>query len=169
MKLILHSNPIAPFAFTAFLATVTVIQAGDVPQVPYPQDFRSWQHVKSIVIGPEHTSFALRGGIHHYYANDLAMEGYRSGTFPNGSMIVDEAVFTRAGEGQGKGITLEGERRALDVMIKSDRLYGDTGGWGFDHFDRDNRTGMLDASGRAKCAGCHAKAQRDHVFSSVRP
>jgi hypothetical protein len=155
--------------FLASLATVTVIQAGDVPQVPYPQDFRSWQHVKSIVIGPEHTSFALRGGIHHYYANDLAMAGYRSGTFPNGSVIVDEAVFTKAGEDQAQGITLEGERRGLDVMIKNDRLYGDTGGWGFDHFDRDNRTGTLDASGRAKCAGCHAKAQRDHVFSSVRP
>lgn len=169
MKLILHSNPVALFAVTAFIATVTVIHARDVPQVPYPQDFRSWQHVKSIAIGPEHTSYALRGGIHHYYANDLAMEGYRSGTFPNGSVIVDEAVFTKAGEDQAKGITLEGERRALDVMIKNDRLYAGTGGWGFDHFDRDNRNGMLDASGRAKCAECHAKAQRDHVFSSVRP
>jgi hypothetical protein len=169
MKLIRHSKPIALFAFAAMLATVTVIQAGDVAQVPYPQDFRSWQHVKSIVIEPEHPSFAVRGGIHHYYANELAMKGYRSGTFPNGSVIVDEGVFTKAGEAQGKGITLEGERRTLDVMIKNDRLYADTGGWGFDHFERNDRTGTPDASRRAKCAGCHATAQRDHVFSSVRP
>jgi hypothetical protein len=143
-------------------------QTKEAPDVPYPRDFRSWRHVKSIVIGPEHASFPNRGGIHHYYANEQALEGYRTGTFPNGSVIVDEAVFTKDGTGQGKGILLEGDRRALDVMVKNDQLYKDTGGWGFEHFDRDSPAGMLPSADRRKCLDCHSTAARDHVFSTIR-
>ena len=164
-----RSNAIVTLAVAAAVATAVVCaQENKPPAVPFPRDFRSWHHVKSIVIGPEHRSFAIRGGIHHYYANDQAIEGYRTGTFPNGSMIVDEAVFTKDGEGQAKGITLEGDRRGLDVMVKNDRLFKASGGWGFDHFDRDNTTGMLPAADRTTCFECHAKAPRDHVYSSVR-
>src|SRR5262245_57186038 len=48
------------------LFSITAWATHSQPQtiaVPYPQDFRSWQHVKSIVIEPEHPSFARRGGI----------------------------------------------------------------------------------------------------------
>jgi hypothetical protein len=138
--------------------------------VSFPDGFRSWQHVKSLVVGPEHKSFPNRGGIHHYYANDKAVEGYRSGKFPNGAVIVIEAVFTKDGEGQAKGMVLEGDRRFLDVMEKNDRLYTDTGGWGFDHFDGQGRTGALAVGERSKCYECHAQSkERDHVFSAIRP
>jgi hypothetical protein len=156
---------------TAALMTAAIAigaQGPEKPDVPYPADFRAWRHVKSIVVGPEHASFPNRGGIHHYYANDRAIEGYRTGTFPNGSVIVDEAVFTKDGEGQAKGMTLEADRRALDVMVKNDRLYKDTGGWGFDHFDRDSTAGSLPAKGRATCFECHSRATRDLVFSTIR-
>src|SRR5262245_44232341 len=63
---------------------------GDQPPVPYPEGFRSWTVVKSLIVGPDHDSFAKRGGIHHYYANDKAVAGYRTGTFPDGSIVVDE-------------------------------------------------------------------------------
>ena len=150
---------------TGALAAAVALQA----EVPYPSGFRGWQHVKSIVVGPEHPSFKNRGGIHHYYANDAAMEGYRTGKFRNGSVIVDEGVFTKDGEGQAKGIVLEGERRSVEVMVKDDQLYKETGGWGFEAFDGDARTGKLEASGRAQCHSCHSKAKdRDYVFSAVR-
>ena len=137
--------------------------------VPYPEGFRSWTVVKSLVIGPGHDSFAKRGGIHHYYANDKAVLGYRTGTFPDGSMVVDEAVFTKDGEGRAGGIVFEGDRRFLDVMVKDGRRFEATGGWGYEHFDRDDRTGQLSDSDRAACSTCHAKAPTDHVFSRMRP
>jgi hypothetical protein len=74
----------------------------------------------------------------------------------------------KEGEGQAKGMTLEGDRRALDVMVKNDRLYKDTGGWGFEHFDRDSPTATLTASARSTCFECHSNAKRDHVFSTIR-
>lgn len=150
------------------LATV-MLSAQTKSPVPYPEGFRSWTHVKSLIVGPEHKSFAERGGIHHYYANEKATAGYSSGTFPDGSIIVDEAVFTKDGEGGAKGLVFEGERRALDVMVKDSGRYGATGGWGYEHFDRDDRSGRLSAEAQATCSACHSKSSTDHVYSKMRP
>jgi hypothetical protein len=159
---------------TALLAVLVfaraVISGQSAPSVPFPQGYRSWQHVKSIVVGPEHRSFARRGGFHHYYANAKAAEGYETGTFANGSIIVDEGVTTKNGEGDAAGILLEGARRSLDVMVKDDRLYKDTGGWGFEHFDGDDPAGKLGVEQRTQCFQCHSKSKdRDLVFSVIRP
>ena len=159
---------IAPLA--AALSFSAVIAGQSSPPVPYPEGYRSWRHVKSSLVQAEHASFPNRGGIHHFYANSKAVDGYSSGKFPNGSVIVDEGVFTIEGEGARKGIVQEGERRSLDVMIKDDRLFKDTGGWGFQHFDRSGRTGTLSADGQGKCFACHgSQNDRDSVFSRIRP
>lgn len=157
-----------PLAVGLLTGMVTLF-AQDEPPIPRPAGFRSWTHVRSLVVGPGHASFSKRGGIHHYYANDEAVAGYRAGTFPDGSIIVDEAVFTTDGEGRSKGLVFEGERRFLDVMVKDSRRYASTGGWGYEHFERDETAGSLTRSDRATCAACHAKAPTDHVFSRMRP
>jgi hypothetical protein len=93
------------------------IMAAASPEVPFPGAYRSWQHVKSVVIGPEHKSFATEGGkIFHFYANQQAVAGYRAGKFPNGAVIVRETLRAKAGESESKGILNEGERVAVDVM-----------------------------------------------------
>ena len=125
--------------------------------------------VKSMVVGQAHASFPNRGGLHHYYANDKAVAGYRTGTFPDGAILVDESVFTKEGEGRATGLLLEGERRFLDVMVKDAQRYKSTGGWGYEHFDRDEQAGRLTDAERGTCATCHAKAPADHVFSRIRP
>jgi hypothetical protein len=149
--------------------TAEASSADGQPAVPYPEGFRSWTVVKSLVVGPDHESFSKRGGLHHYYANEKAVVGYRTGTFPDGSMVVDEAVFMKDGDGRARGMLLEGDRRFLDVMVKDSRRFASTGGWGYGHFDRDDRAGQLSVADRAACAACHAKAPADHVFSRMRP
>lgn len=141
------------------------------PPIPFPSEYRSWQHVRTIVVSSEHRSFATRGGIHHYYANAKAVEGYRSGQFPNGSVIVDEGVLTQDGTGPMKGVVMEGDRRTLDVMVRNDRLYADTGGWGFEHFEGTEATGQLqaDVKRRTQCYECHSKSESGTlVFSKIR-
>ena len=122
-----------------------------------------------MVIGPAHDSFEKRGGIHHCYANEPAVLGYRTGTFPDGSIVVDEAVFTKDGDGRASGILLEGDRQFLDVMVKDGRRFETTGGWGCGHFERDGRAGRLSDSERAACSASRAKAPANHVFSRMRP
>lgn len=153
--------------FAAVLAVAMGAAVAEGPEVPYPNGYRSWRHVKTVVIGPEHKSFASDGGkIFEFYANPQAVDGYLSGKFPNGSMIVRETLRTVAGEGENKGLLKEGERTGLDVMIKDDRIYKDTGGWGFETFDAKNA--RLAEKDRAKCFACHSK-QKDHdlVFTSL--
>ena len=138
--------------------------AEKIPGVPFPDDYRSWLHVKSEVVGPEHKSFATEGGrIFHFYANPAAVAGYREGKFANGSIIVRETLRTVAGEGDSKGLLSEGERTAVDVMVKNGELYKETGGWGFATFD-----GNKAPKDSAKCYACHSRQKdRDFVFSTL--
>jgi hypothetical protein len=156
------------FAVVLLVSAVTIL-AQDAPPVRHPDGFRAWTHVKSLVVGPDHELFPTRGGIHHYYANDKAVTGFRTGAFPDGSIVVDEAVFLKDGDGRTRGLQFEGDRRFLDVMAKDSRLYGSTGGWGYEHFERDEKDGRLSADDRATCSACHSKARTDHVFSRIRP
>jgi hypothetical protein len=139
--------------------------AGD-EKVPYPADYRKWTHVKSTLVGPQHPRFETNGGIHHFYANQKAMEGYRSGKFPDGSVLIDDLLEVKESE----GITSEGARRRVAVMVKDSRRYAETAGWGYEVFKGDNQVeGILSAEAKATCFACHSKQKdRDSVFSQFR-
>lgn len=131
--------------------------------IPYPDGYRSWTHVKSTIVGPEAAGFAANGGLHHFYANAGAIEGYRSGAFPDGAVLIDDLLELNA---TAPGASGEGARRRLAVMVKDSRRFTDTGGWGFEVFKADARDGSLSSDGRAACYGCHRKAD-DGVFSNL--
>lgn len=132
----------------------------------FPKEFRRWAHVKSVLVGPQSAAFATEGGIHHIYANDKALEGYQSGKFPNGSVIVYDLLETK----EVAGNTIEGKTRRVDVMIKHSERYASNGGWEFMSFSgNDEINGKLTAVREATCAGCHAERKdHDSVFSEFR-
>lgn len=146
-------------------AAATVTLAAE-PEVPYPAGYRDWHHVKSMVIEQGHPLYGAFGGIHHLYANDKALEGYRSDTFPDGAVIIFdllEAVH------DGNAVT-EGARKVVGVMQKDTGKFAATGGWGFEGFgggDPTNR--VVGANAASACFACHQpqKAQ-DYTFSSLR-
>jgi hypothetical protein len=148
------------------LGAVVSVTSSATVDVPFPDGYRSWRHVKSTVVGPEHKSFASEGGkIYHFFANPLAVEGYNAGRFANGSMLVRETLQTISGEGEARGVLKEGDRIALDVMVKDDRRYKETGGWGFETFDGKN--GRLAEKDRLQCYSCHAKSEHDLVYTTL--
>lgn len=134
--------------------------------VPYPAGYRQWAHVSSALIGPQSPAFENSGGIHHIYANEKAMEGYRTGRFPDGSVLVADFLETR----ESAGVTTEGSRRRIDVMVKESKRYAETGGWGFEQFRGDSQTDrMVTAQIATKCFACHAQQkEHDSVFSRFR-
>src|SRR5215510_8257396 len=134
--------------------------------VPYPAGYRLWTHVKAALVGPQSPAFDNSGGIHHIYANEKAMEGYRTGRFPDGSVLVADFLETR----ENAGVTTEGARRRIDVMLKDGKRYAATGGWGFEQFKGDSQTDrMVTAEIAANCFACHSKQkERDSVFSEFR-
>lgn len=134
--------------------------------VSYPTGYRQWVHVTSAFIGPQSPAFAENGGIHHIYANEKAMEGYRAGRFPDGSVLVADFLETK----ESAGVAIEDKRRRIDVMVKDSRRFAETGGWGFEQFRGDSQTDrMVTAQSAAKCFACHAKQkEHDFVFSTYR-
>ena len=128
--------------------------------VAYPAGYRAWSHVKSALIGPQSPFYQSYGGIHHIYANDKAMEGYRNGQFQDGAVIVFDLLEAH----ETAGVTAEGPRRLIDVMAKDAKRYAATGGWAYEEFRGDSRTNRaLSAPAKAACYNCHAQ-QKDHDF-----
>lgn len=152
----------------ALLLAATAAGAADPPPVPYPQGYREWTHVKSMVIQPGHALFDAFGGIHHLYANKKALAGYRAGgKFADGSVIVFDLLDAKSAD----NTVQEGGRKVVGVMVKDSRRYAATGGWGYEGFKGDSKTERAVANNAAKaCFECHqAKKDSDYVFSTWRP
>lgn len=141
-------------------------QTGSHVTVPYPEGFRSWAHVKSALISERHPDFARSGGFRHIYANPAALTGYRTGTFPEGSIIVVDWV-----EGQdANGSFTEAARMRVDVMVKDKARYAATKGWGFERFNGNSQTERMVTAADSQCVACHSgPSAKDLVFSKLRP
>src|SRR5689334_2100226 len=121
---------------TAFFSGSSFLWAQVDDTVSFPRQFRKWATVKSVVVGPQSAAFATEGGIHHIYANDKALEGYDTGKFPDGSVIVYELLETK----DVAGNTIEGQTRRVDVMVKQSERHTSTGGWEFMSFSGNDHT-----------------------------
>ena len=150
-----------------FMAALAVAFPALAAEVPYPAGYRDWHHVKSMVIQQGHPLFAAFGGIHHLYANSKAMQGYRSGKFADGAVIIFDLLEAKSAD----NAINEGERKVVGVMHKDARRYAATGGWGFEGFKGDSRTERAVGSQAASaCFACHApQKDSDYVFSKLRP
>lgn len=146
--------------------TALVALGAGAPEVPYPTGYRDWHHVKSMVINPGHALYDSFGGIHHIYANQKAVRGYRQGKFPDGSVIVFDLLEANSAD----NAVTEGRRKVVGVMHRDSTKYPSTGGWGFEGFKGDSRTERAVGKNAATaCYQCHtSQKDRDYVFSSLR-
>jgi hypothetical protein len=154
------------FVVMAFLAVISAVHLWAEPDytVEYPEGYRKWTHVMSTVIGPESPAYQTSGGLHNFYANEKALEGYRTGKFPDGSVLIDE----RNKAEESSGVTRAGDSIGVAVMVKDSRRYATTEGWGYEVF-KNSTTGALDAQRRTACYNCHMKQkEHDFVFSKLR-
>jgi hypothetical protein len=140
--------------------------AVEPPPVPYPDGYRDWRHVKSMMIEKGHPLYESFGGIHHIYANSKALEGYRTGRFPDGAVLIFDLFEAQAAD---HAVT-EGQRKVLGVMHKDSRKYAATGGWGYEGFaGGDRNTRAVGKNAATACHACHAQQKdRDYVFSAPR-
>jgi len=158
-------SPLATLVTLLLLSTRIPSHTAD-PVVPYPEGYREWTHVKSALTSPSHARFAAIGGFQHIYANAAAMTGYRTRSFPEGSVIVFDWISMADNAGQ----FVEGPRRQLDVMVKDSLRFSATGGWGFQRFVGDSHTELSTAPAPTQCFACHQRLAKDGlVLSTFRP
>ncbi len=133
--------------------------------VAYPDGYRSWTHVKSMVIHPEHGLADPFEGIHHVYANDAALAGLKSNQYEDGAVL----VFDLLSQVLGGGATQEGERKFIGVMEYDAERFAATGGWGFEAFAGNSKVERAVKDGGESCFACHQGVKEDnYVFSKYR-
>ena len=150
---------------TVILATSAALAAQGGNQVGYPEGYRDWTHVKSMVIQKGHPLFDAFGGLHHIYANPAAADALRgSKSFPDGAVFVFDLLTANT----ENNAIVEGPRKVLGVMHKDSARFKDTGGWGFDGFKGDTRERVVKDAAK-ECFACHKADQpQDFVFSTWR-
>lgn len=162
-------RPLAACAVAGLIVSAAAVARTDTPAgaVPYPDGYRTWRHVKSEIVEPGHPQYASVGGLHHIYANDVAVAGYQAGRFADGAVIVFDVL--EIASDPNTRVTSERARRSVWVMHKDAKRYAATGGWGFDVFKGDSTTERsFGANPGNACYACHAKAPAG-VFSRYRP
>ena len=152
-------------ATLAILISMTTLSFAESPKVPYPEGYRQWTHIKSMLIEPGHPLENPFQGLHHVYGNDRALKGLNSGTYPDGSVLVFDLLNYKHG---GKAIQEE-TRKLVGVMAKDKNKFKSTGGWGFEGFAGDSKSKRLVGDGGVGCYTCHTSQKKsDFVFSKMR-
>jgi hypothetical protein len=152
-------------ALVGMLVAVATNSYAEESGVSFPQGYRSWLHVKSMLIQPGHALENPFQGIHHIYANGKAATGLKTGTYADGSVL----VFDLLNYAEKDKTIQEGERKLVGVMHKDSAKYSATGGWGFEGFGGNSQTERLVKDGGKSCFGCHAPEKgKDYVFSALR-
>lgn len=154
-----------PMLIAGLLCTSAMTALAADKAVPYPEGYRHWLHVKSMLIQPGHALENPFQGLHHVYANKQAEKGLKEGKYANGSIFVFDLLQY---EEKDKTIQ-EGARKLIGVMVKDDKKYAATGGWGFEGFSGDSKTERLTNDGGKSCFSCHEPQQKsDYVYSQYR-
>ena len=157
----------ATFAATVAVSSFwAVADAQRETVVDYPAGYRSWQHVKSMIIQPGHALEDSFGGIHHIYANSKAMIGLADGQYKDGAVF----VFDLLDYDDSEYTIVEAARKRLDVMQYGSEQFLETGGWGFESFVGDSRTERVEQDVVTACFNCHIPAKEsNYVYSQYRP
>lgn len=146
----------------AVCTAVAVEAAQDTGSIKFPDGYRSWFH--------HHSTVNLEGhepkgnvGIQHVYANDLAMQGLKSGKFEAGATFVVDRFEYDEVENKSLG---QGERKVVAVMVRDEARYPETGGWGFQAFKGGNPAQQVVKDGGAQCFTCHIPlAENNYLFT----
>jgi len=151
----------------ALMLPAAMAVAGDALPVAYPDGYRDWTHVKSMVIFDEkHPLFGSFGGIHHVYANDMATKAMKAKQpLPSGSVV----VFDLLAIDESSGAYTEGARKFVAVMEYNDK-YKKSSGWGWQAFGGDTRDTVLNTlADQVACATCHEEVSaKQFLFSEWR-
>jgi hypothetical protein len=148
-----------------FFVNTAISGEKSVYKVQYPEVYRGWFHVKSMVIQKGHPLYDSFGGIHHIYANKKALEALRKEkTFPDGAVLIFDLLEAKS----ENNAIVEGTRKVVGVMQKDSKKFKDTGGWGFEGF-RGNTRERVVSDPKSACFNCHeSQKDADYIFSRYR-
>jgi Cytochrome P460 len=140
--------------------------------VAFPDGFRNWFTVNSMIVTKDSPIFGQIGGMHLIYVNSAGLGTLKSGgplPYPDGTIFADDVHEFALKDGS----YVEGNKKAVTVMVKDAKKYPATGGWGFQVWLATDLSKPLipdTAHAIQACFTCHTpqKAQ-DYTFSTYIP
>lgn len=152
------------------LGTISAQPAGD--DVPFPNGFRDWFLVNSMIITKDSPIFAQLGGMHIIYVNATGLPTLKNSgplPYPDGTVFADDVHEFSLKD----GAYVEGSKKVVAVMVKDAKKYSTTGGWGFQVWAGGDVAKPLvpdTAHAVQACFACHTpQKERDFTFSTYIP
>lgn len=138
--------------------SAAIVYAKDVG---FPDGYSSWYHHHTTVNQDGHVP-AGNVGIQHVYANELAVEGLKTGTYRDGSMFVVDRFKIAPGDNNTLN---QGDRKVVAVMLRDIANNADTGGWAFAAFKGGDPAMQVVKDAKA-CFACHIPhADNSYLFT----
>jgi Cytochrome P460 len=152
--------------FVGCLAVGSLCAASADDTLVIPAGFDHWYLVNSMVITKDSPLFNTIGGLHHIYVNQVGLARLKSGgstPYPDGTMFVDDVRDFSVVDGS----YVQGDRKAIPVMVKNAKRYASTGGWGFQAWAGGDPKKPLVTDAATACFSCHTPQKRnDYTFST---
>jgi hypothetical protein len=152
------------------LSALSARPAGD--DVPFPNGFRDWFVVNSMIVTKDSPIFGQIGGLHIIYVNAKGLPTLKKGgpfPYPDGTIFADDVHEFSVKDGS----YVEGKKKAVPVMVKDAKKYATNGGWGFQVWDGGDPSKPLvpDAAHATQaCFVCHTPQKaNDYTFSTYIP
>ena len=149
------------------VGSISAFAAGSADSLKPPASFRNWYHVNTMIIAKDSPLFAAMGGMHNVYVNSTGEAALRKGgPYPDKTVfLTDVHEFTIS-----DGSYVEGPRKATAIMLKDNKKYASTGGWGFQAWAGGDPTKPLVTDPTKQCFECHqSKKDQGYVFSTYIP
>ena len=146
------------------VATLPALSADDIKP---PTDFRNWFHVNTMIVDKASPLFDALGGMHNVYINEKGLPALKKGgPYPDRSMFATDLHDFKVDDGS----YVEGARKGIAVMVKDDKKYASTGGWGFQFFAGGDPKKPVVTDAAKDCFACHQpKKDQDYVYSTYIP
>jgi hypothetical protein len=140
--------------------------------VPFPTGLRDWFEVNSMIVTEDSPIFGQLGGMHLIHVNAKGLQTLKNGgplPYPDGTIFADDVHEFSVKDGS----YVEGNKKAIAVMVKDAKKYPTTGGWGFQVWGGGDPSKPLvpdAAHAVTACFACHTpQKEQDYTFSTYIP
>jgi Cytochrome P460 len=152
-------------ALVLLVVTGTVFaDKGDGPKIP--ADFQHGYLANSMLVTKDPGKTGLKTGVHLIYVNSVGFDRLKSGgskPYPDGTVFTDDVREYSEDDGAYQ----QGGHKFITVMVRDEKKYASTGGWGFQAWLGGDPTKPIVTDSVKQCFGCHVpKKSNDYVFST---
>jgi hypothetical protein len=151
----------------ALLVAMPPFAAESADDLKPPTGYRNWFHVNTMIVDKGSPLFEALGGMHNVHVNSVGEAALKSGgPYPDETIFAtDLHEFTVS-----DGSYVEGPQKALAIMVKDNKKYASTGGWGFQAWAGGDPTKPLVTDPAKQCFECHQpKRDQGYVYSTYIP